>query len=423
MDIYNDVNSFTRSGDSDSFSFASAEKLKVRLGKLDGVTDNTISTNITGYGLYSDNVFLKGAIVASSGKIGGWSINSDSLFATSSSTTTGAKIYIGSGTYSNSNTPFYVDDTGKFSLKNKLYFSGDTLTIDGTVTASSGKIGGWTIGATSIYSGSNSFDNSNSMYFGTSGLSIKNTFKVTNGGVLTATSGTIGGWNLAADKIYSSSNPNNSGYTQSGVMYFGTSGLSLGTTFNVTNTGIITASSGKIGGWNLSSNSIYSGSNSLNNSNSMYFGINGLNLKNKLVFDSTNNTLTIDGTITSSAGSIGGWKLSSNSIYSTSNANSSYNEAGVMYFGTSGLSLSDKFSVTPQGALTASSGKIGGWDIGTTALSSGIVSITSVGSGNGWGDVIVTGTPTPLNFYPNSTTSTIIAGPPLGSTSIEHSLS
>ncbi|MCT4604169.1 MAG: hypothetical protein N4A59_14865, partial [Marinifilum sp.] len=47
------------------------DKTKVRLGKLDGITDSELG-NLTGYGLYSQNVFLKGKIVANSGKIGGW---------------------------------------------------------------------------------------------------------------------------------------------------------------------------------------------------------------------------------------------------------------------------------------------------------------------------------------------------------------
>ena len=48
------------------------------------------------------------------------------------------KIYIGTGTHSNTNTGFYVDNTGKFSLKDKLVWDGDTLTITGNVNISGG---------------------------------------------------------------------------------------------------------------------------------------------------------------------------------------------------------------------------------------------------------------------------------------------
>jgi len=61
-------------------------KTKVRLGKLTGITDNTFGGSLSGYGLYSDNVYLKGNISASNGSfrgtisslagnIGGWVIN------------------------------------------------------------------------------------------------------------------------------------------------------------------------------------------------------------------------------------------------------------------------------------------------------------------------------------------------------------
>ena len=49
---------------------------KVRLGNLSGIQDNTMPDDgqPSGYGLYSDNVYLRGAIYASSGKIGSLTI-------------------------------------------------------------------------------------------------------------------------------------------------------------------------------------------------------------------------------------------------------------------------------------------------------------------------------------------------------------
>lgn len=47
------------------------------------------------------------------------------------------QIYIGTGTYANSNTPFYVDSSGKFSLGNQLFFSSGTLSIGIVDTAQS----------------------------------------------------------------------------------------------------------------------------------------------------------------------------------------------------------------------------------------------------------------------------------------------
>lgn len=51
-------------------------------------------------------------------------------------TITSTKIYTGTGTFNNSNTGFYLDSSGKFSLKNKLSWDGTTLEISGTIVAS-----------------------------------------------------------------------------------------------------------------------------------------------------------------------------------------------------------------------------------------------------------------------------------------------
>ena len=55
---------------------------------------------------------------------------------------TNKKIYIGTGTYNNANTSFYVDSTNKCSLGSRLFFDGTNLTIAGSVTADSGYLGG-----------------------------------------------------------------------------------------------------------------------------------------------------------------------------------------------------------------------------------------------------------------------------------------
>jgi hypothetical protein len=49
-----------------------------------------------------------------------------------------SKIFLGTGVYSNTNTPFYVDDTSKFSLGNKLTWDGSTLTVSGNVNITGG---------------------------------------------------------------------------------------------------------------------------------------------------------------------------------------------------------------------------------------------------------------------------------------------
>lgn len=101
--------------------------LKARLGDLSGLSSDRLhGTDPTGqFGLYSKNVFLEGGIVANTGSIGGIQMKND-------------KLYIGSGTHNNSNTSFYVDNTGKMSLKDKLVWDGSNLTISGQITMQAG---------------------------------------------------------------------------------------------------------------------------------------------------------------------------------------------------------------------------------------------------------------------------------------------
>ena len=78
-------------------------------------------------------------------------------------------------------------------------------------------------------------------------------------------------------------------------------------------------------------------------------------------------SVTYDGSLTASKGTIGPWNIdSNNSIWS---GNSAYGNANGMYFGTSGISLTNKFKVSAAGALTSTSGTIGGWTIGETNIS------------------------------------------------------
>ena len=61
------------------------------------------------------------AVTLNTGTIGGITIAAD-------------KLYEGTGTFNNSNTGFYLDDAGQFSLKDKLSFNGTTLTVSGNLT-------------------------------------------------------------------------------------------------------------------------------------------------------------------------------------------------------------------------------------------------------------------------------------------------
>lgn len=64
---------------------------KVRLGNLTGTTDPSDGSSLTGYGLWTDNVYLSGVIVANTGKIGGasgWLITAGKMSSVASGNTT-----------------------------------------------------------------------------------------------------------------------------------------------------------------------------------------------------------------------------------------------------------------------------------------------------------------------------------------------
>lgn len=107
------------------------------------------STGIKGYsGTGTTPTFslsTAGALTSLSGAIGTWVIGATTLKSASNNITldaTGEKIYIGTGTFGNSNTGFYVDGTGQFSLKDQLTFvPSTTVGTFGQLTVS-GKIRG-----------------------------------------------------------------------------------------------------------------------------------------------------------------------------------------------------------------------------------------------------------------------------------------
>lgn len=64
----------------------------------------------------------------------------------------------GAGSWNDANTPFYVDDAGDFSLRDKLVWddSLDLLVINGSIYSEDGIIGGFTLGPTSLTAGTGS---------------------------------------------------------------------------------------------------------------------------------------------------------------------------------------------------------------------------------------------------------------------------
>ena len=71
---------------------------------------------------------------------------------------------------------------------------------------------------------------------------------------------------------------------------------------------------------------------------------------------------TISGKVTATTGKIGPWNITSTAIYKTSSTWGS-SASGAAYFGNNGISITDKFKVSEAGAMTSTSGDIGNWII------------------------------------------------------------
>ena len=135
---------------------------KVRLGNLEGVNDAVFGGALSGYGLYTDNGYFKGnvyatdgyfsgTINATDGSIGGWDITSDAIrnkagtMGLWSRVTAGNDINIWAGSGSAATAPFRVYEDG--------YLFASNAVIAGTITANDGSIGGWNIASDAIYTG------------------------------------------------------------------------------------------------------------------------------------------------------------------------------------------------------------------------------------------------------------------------------
>lgn len=96
------------------------------------------------------------------------------------------------------------------------------------------------------------------------------------------------------------------------------------------------------------------------------------------------NTLTISGSVTATSGTIGGWTINSTSITDAAGVvgMSSAVTGGddIRFWAGDTTPASAEFRVTESGALTASSGTIGGFTITSTALTGGIIRTASSGA-------------------------------------------
>lgn len=121
--INRDVSLLTGSGLGPRIQVTDGTRNRIVLGDLNFAWNPDGATNSIGMKIWdsSGNKLLEFSDVQN--KIAGLTIGTN-------------KMYIGAGSFNNSNTSFYVDDAGQFSLKDKLSWNGATLNISGNIALS-----------------------------------------------------------------------------------------------------------------------------------------------------------------------------------------------------------------------------------------------------------------------------------------------
>lgn len=396
---------------------------KARLGNLSGITDSDVGT-ITGYGLYSSNVYLKGVLVANTGYIGGtsgWTIASKTITGASDSK-------IVSGILQSSD--WGASAGSQLDLVNKtLTFGGSSsykfkIASDGSITATGGTVGGWTLGANTLTGDGITID------------STTNSPNIRMGATAYNTNGIWLGKESSAWKMSIKSATNSLVWDGSALTIYGTIYALAGTIGDATN------------GWQINSTTIQSkgidGSNGgiILHSNatpsSSYFKIVTNNTAtNYILMNSAGLNFTAGGStnlqlnLSDGSGTIAGWSIDSSKIYKTNVflSSSGYismgatpptaygNNVGAWFGYSSGAKMSlyadtnnylqwdgakllvkaANFTLDSSGNIAASGGTIGGWTIGSTAI------YKDVTAGSDGAGMATDGTDTTSRFWAGTT--------------------
>lgn len=181
---------------------------KVVLGKLDG-TPKVNNVSPTGYGLYSDNAFLKGTIIATSGTIGGFTLSTDSIQNGTFGQDGSVMMCLGS------NNSASIGGSGNINGWTFTAGSKFGVTKNGAMYATSGKIGKYTITDSCLTTGGGSVctgmggdqafwagsDDSSKAPFHVSYDGSLYASKANISGIINSTDGSIGGWKISSNKL------------------------------------------------------------------------------------------------------------------------------------------------------------------------------------------------------------------------------
>lgn len=312
IDIADGVNSWS--------AWSGANKIKVRIGKLTGITD-TFFGALSGYGLYAkSNAYLRGKIYAEQGGwIAGWTIDSSKLVSPT------------------------LQDADGYETNFELVADSGALAIGAYLNYNIGVIG------TPFFISFGNIKDGAGNYTGYYGISFRqgssNLFELSNGQTQ------IAGWNFDASKFYKSTNielnasTNSVGVNSNRVKMFYTDSSNWGIEGRDTSNNLIfqLGSTNKIAGWTFIPDHIYKLTSGTPTSSPAY-------------------GLTISATSTASVVIAYGsnWQRYVKIGYQTSGN----------WFGLEGTDTSANIVFQ-----LGSTNKISGWNFDTTKLSNGIVSL------------------------------------------------
>jgi len=242
------------------------------------------------------------------------------------------------------------------------------VNLTGSITALAGAIGGWDITSAALKTGVGAthieLAPASGIWFGADTLGAA-PFSVTPAGALKASSGEVGGWNIGASSLSIGSGASRIELHPTSGIWFGNDSFSLAP-FSITPAGALKASSGAVGGWNIGASSLSIGSGAsrieLHPTSGIWLGDNA--------FSNAPFSVSPAGLLKSTSGMIGSWTINVAGISAGAGASHiEFKPATGIWFGNDSFSLAP-FSITPAGALKASSGVIGGWAITADKLSS-----------------------------------------------------
>ena len=326
--------------------------------------------------------------------------------------TTDGKIYTTGKTYGGANAGYILDynaGTPVMELSNAarsayLQWTGADLIIRGNITADAGVIGGatgWTIGASKISSGSGGTEvglaTNGASAFWAGGSSTLAPFRVTHDGILTATSGTIGGITLGATKLYTGTGT--FGATNTGFYIDSSGNFSLedqlkwdGATLNIN--GAVAMLNGDVRGNLGIGGSLIASTRATVTNKALTTNVVTLTTSGAHGFVATDtvvvslNDPVFDGTFTLASGSgttMTYAKTNDNVVSVAATGYVTRSNKSAVVLNSTGVAAIDSAGVTQvslvnDGTIIAKRGTIGGWTLADTTLTGTAVTIDSAGN-------------------------------------------